>query len=167
MSNDSIPGGQPGHRRLLKDTVAVVTDASRGIGTATARAFAAAVAIASRDEEQLDATAEQIQRTGGEALAVPKDVIDPAAVKRLVDHALAYGRLDAAFNHAGLGQRPTPLAELSVEDFDRALVVVVRVGNQPAAVLESGAAVLVRRARSLDDTIEGQEGGDDQSHLVS
>jgi NAD(P)-dependent dehydrogenase (short-subunit alcohol dehydrogenase family) len=64
---------------------------------------------------------------GGEAVAVATDVTDPTAVQRLVQRALdSYGRLDAAFNNAGEGHMPTPLAELALEDFDRTLAVNAR-----------------------------------------
>jgi NAD(P)-dependent dehydrogenase (short-subunit alcohol dehydrogenase family) len=115
---------------LLEAKVAIVTGASRGIGAAAARAFAAAgaaVVLAARDEPALAAVAEEILAAGGSALSVPADVGDPAAVELLVDRTLdAYGRLDAAFNNAGDSHMPTPLAELGVDDFDRALRVNLR-----------------------------------------
>jgi NAD(P)-dependent dehydrogenase (short-subunit alcohol dehydrogenase family) len=64
----------------------------------------------------------QIIAGGGQALAVPTDVTDPAAVARLVERAVqTYGRLDAAFNNATDGPMPAPLAELDVDGFDRAI----------------------------------------------
>jgi NAD(P)-dependent dehydrogenase (short-subunit alcohol dehydrogenase family) len=140
------------HSQLLDGKVAIVTGASRGIGAATARAFAqagAAVALAARNDAELDAIAEQIHRTGGQAQAVPTDVTDPAAVERLVGRTLAaYGRLDVAFNNAGQGHLPTPLAELSVEEFDRALSVNARgvfltMRHEIAAMLETGGGAIV------------------------
>jgi len=57
---------------------------------------------------------------------VPTDVGDPVSVERLVQQALdAYGRLDAAFNNEGDGHTPTPLADVKVEDFERAIRVNV------------------------------------------
>src|ERR671935_1465107 len=114
----------------LSGKVAVITGASRGIGAAAARAFAAAgatVVLAARDAPALAAVAQEIGASGGRALAVPTDVGDPTAVERLVTQALdAYGRLDAAFNNAGHGHMPTPLADVAVDDFDRAVRVNVR-----------------------------------------
>jgi len=107
----------------LTGKIALITGASRGIGAAAARNFAAAgatVVLAARDAAALAAVERDIIASGGRALAVPTDVGDPAAVERLVARTLdAYGRLDAAFNNAGDGHRPTPLADIAVDDFDR------------------------------------------------
>jgi NAD(P)-dependent dehydrogenase (short-subunit alcohol dehydrogenase family) len=115
-----------GHH-LLAGKAAIVTGASRGIGAATARAFAAAgaaVVLAARTEAEIDEVSAEIGSAGGEAVAIATDVTDPAAVQRMVQRALtAYGRLDIAFNDAGEGHMPTPLAELTLKDFDRALTV--------------------------------------------
>jgi NAD(P)-dependent dehydrogenase (short-subunit alcohol dehydrogenase family) len=110
---------------LLANKVALITGASRGIGAAAARAFAAAgaaVVLAARSEEAIAALAQEIRSADGHALAVPTDVGEPAAVERLVERTLgAFGRLDAAFNNAGAGHMPTPLADLAVENFDAAV----------------------------------------------
>ena len=110
---------------LLRDKVVIITGASRGIGAAASRAFAragAAVALAARSEQAISAIAQEIRTAGGHALAVPTDVGDPLAVEHLVERTLAtFGRLDAAFNNAGDGHMPTPLADVAVEDFDRAV----------------------------------------------
>jgi NAD(P)-dependent dehydrogenase (short-subunit alcohol dehydrogenase family) len=112
---------------MLAGKVAIVTGASRGIGAATAFAFAqsgAKVVLAARDEEALKLVAEQINGAGLVAVSVPTDVTDPHSMERLVDITLEkFHRLDAAFNNAGSGHMPTPLAELDVEQFDQALAV--------------------------------------------
>lgn len=122
MSGPDQPAGR------FDGKVALVTGASRGIGAAVARAFAgagAAVVLAARDGERLDAVAGEIRDAGGRALAVPTDVTDADAVARLVDRAVeAFGRLDVACNNAaGGGHPPTPLAEVPVEAFDSATKV--------------------------------------------
>jgi NAD(P)-dependent dehydrogenase (short-subunit alcohol dehydrogenase family) len=133
--------------------VALVTGASRGIGAATATAFAeagAAVALAARDEEQLDALAARITAAGGRALSVPTDIGDPTAVELMVSRTVeAFGRLDIAFNNAaGGGHPPTPLPEVAVEDFESALSINLRgtflcLKHEIPAMLESGGGAIV------------------------
>ena len=144
---------ETGQAGLLARKVALVVGGSRGIGAATARAFAsagAAVALAARDGYALDSVANAIQESGGQALAIPTDVSDPAAVARLVARTLdAYGRLDAAFNNAaGGGRPPTPLAEIPIEDYDSALAINLRgvflaMKYEIPAMLQSGGGAIV------------------------
>ncbi len=119
------------NQRLLENKVAIITGASRGIGAATARVFAAegaAVVLAARDAAALQSLAEELSADGCRAIAVPTDVSDPAAVQRLVEQAIrAFGRLDLAFNNAaGGGQPPTLLADLPVEAYDSAIAISLR-----------------------------------------
>jgi NAD(P)-dependent dehydrogenase (short-subunit alcohol dehydrogenase family) len=116
--------------REFTGKVLIVSGASRGIGAAAATLFAAqgaSVVVAARDEEALDRLTAEIARAGGEASAVATDVTDPAAVERLVATTIErYGRLDGAFNNAGHGHRPAPLAELDPDEFARILDVNLR-----------------------------------------
>ena len=109
----------------LADKVLIVTGASQGIGAAAARLFSrsgASVVLAARDERALETVASAIASEGDQAVSAPTDVTDAAAVERLVANAVErYGRLDGAFNNAGSGHRPTPLAELAPEQFDAVL----------------------------------------------
>jgi NAD(P)-dependent dehydrogenase (short-subunit alcohol dehydrogenase family) len=115
---------------MLADKVVIVTGASRGIGAAAARIFAgegASVVVAARDEQALNVLVAEIEGGGGKAHAVVTDVTDAASVEQMVAAAVArYGRLDGAFNNAGEGHRPAPLADISVDDFDRTLAVNLR-----------------------------------------
>ena len=153
--NQSIQQQSPsvGERPILEGRVAIITGASRGIGAATSRAFAAAgaaVALAARDEAALASLADQLLSRGGRAIAVPTDVADPASVERLVDRTVgAFGRLDLAFNNAaGGGQRPTPLADLPVDAYDSAIAITLRgvflsMRYEIPAMLEAGGGVIV------------------------
>jgi NAD(P)-dependent dehydrogenase (short-subunit alcohol dehydrogenase family) len=110
--------------------IALVVGASRGIGEATARLFAqrgAEVVLASRDLPALTAIADSIRIAGGSAHPVRVDLADPASVRSLGARLSAqFGRLDCAFNNAGEGMRPTPLAEVPLEEFERVQRVTVQ-----------------------------------------
>ncbi|WP_116364528.1 SDR family NAD(P)-dependent oxidoreductase [Parahaliea mediterranea] len=90
----------------LKDKVAIITGASQGIGEATARRFAAEgakVVLAARRQEQLQGIVDDIEAAGGTALAHATDISDEAAVKGLVEAAVAaFGKLDIVVNNAVL-----------------------------------------------------------------
>jgi NAD(P)-dependent dehydrogenase (short-subunit alcohol dehydrogenase family) len=104
--------GAPTAQRAFKGKIVLVTGANTGIGRATAMAFANAGArlILGDVDKRAAETAASIVAAGGEALFVSTDVSDPASVRALVDAAvLTYGRVDAAFNSAGLLLPPTQI----------------------------------------------------------
>ena len=86
--------------------VALVTGAAAGMGLATAKAFAeagAAVVLADYKEEMVKGTAQKLAAAGHKAIAVRCDVSDDAQVTAMVDRTVAeFGRIDAAFNNAGV-----------------------------------------------------------------
>jgi NAD(P)-dependent dehydrogenase (short-subunit alcohol dehydrogenase family) len=101
--------------------VAIVTGAGSGIGRASALALLRdgwKVALAGRRADALEATRSAAGELGGNALAVPTDATDPAAVKALFAATKeAFGRLDLLFNNAGTGAPAIPLEDLSVEQW--------------------------------------------------
>lgn len=110
--------------------VALVTGASSGMGLATARAFAqagAAVVLAAHHEAELRAATEELHEAGHKVLGVTCDVSDEAQVAEMVDRAVAtFGRLDMAFNNAGIQAPPTDAADETAEQYDRILDVNLR-----------------------------------------
>jgi NAD(P)-dependent dehydrogenase (short-subunit alcohol dehydrogenase family) len=113
----------------LKDRVAIVTGAGRGIGRAVALAFCregAAVALAARTASELEAVATQIRGRAGRALAVPTDVTQEASIAALVEKALAeFGRVDILVTSAGAATF-APLLDTKPQDWDRMMAVNVR-----------------------------------------
>lgn len=91
---------------LLKDRVAVITGAGRGLGRGLATGFAAqgaAVVCAARTGAEIDEVAAEIRNAGGRALAQPTDVSDLASVEAMVAATLAeWGRLDVLVINAGI-----------------------------------------------------------------
>jgi len=110
----------------LNATVALVTGASSGIGAATARELArrgAAVVIAARRRERLEALAQEIEQAGGRALAIETDVTDQEQVKRLIAETVdALGRLDTVINNAGV-MLIGPTVDAPVEEWDRMIAL--------------------------------------------
>jgi NAD(P)-dependent dehydrogenase (short-subunit alcohol dehydrogenase family) len=110
--------------------VALVTGAASGMGLATAQAFAeagAAVVLANFKEDAVKAAAQKLVAAGHKAFAVRCDVSDEGQVAAMVDRTIAeFGRLDAAFNNAGVMARIAPTADSTREDWDRVIGVNLR-----------------------------------------
>ncbi|MFM0042966.1 glucose 1-dehydrogenase [Paraburkholderia sediminicola] len=110
--------------------VALVTGAGSGMGLATAKAFAeagAAVVLADFNEETVRAAAQELVSDGHKAIAVRCDVADEAQVKEMVDVTMsAFGRLDAAYNNAGINSPVAETADASSEEYDRVMAINLR-----------------------------------------
>jgi NAD(P)-dependent dehydrogenase (short-subunit alcohol dehydrogenase family) len=139
----------------LRGRVALVAGASRGIGAATAEAFAAAgaaVVLGARDTAALESVAIRIRSRGGQALAVGLDVTSADSVRHVVDQAVStFGRLDAAFNNASAGPFPAPLADIDPDEFDIGIATNIRgtflgMKFQIPAMLDSGGGAIVNMA---------------------
>ncbi len=110
--------------------VALVTGASAGIGLATATAFAeagAAVVLADVNETELNRAVNRLWSAGHKALPVKCDVSDEPQAATMVDRAVAeFGRLDMAFNNAGIAGPSGPFLEETAEQFDQVNAVNLR-----------------------------------------
>ncbi|PXA83907.1 oxidoreductase [Nostoc sp. 3335mG] len=143
---------------ILSGKSIIVTGAGGGIGRATCSVLAAAgarlvvsdVAAAAGEE-----TTRIVQSEGGEAVFVAADLASEEAIAGLVAKTVeAYGRLDGAFNNAGVEQRNKPLADLALAEWQRAIdidltAVFLCVKHQVKAMLATGGGSIVNTASSL------------------
>ncbi|MEH1903914.1 MAG: SDR family oxidoreductase [Nostoc sp.] len=135
--------------------VAIVTGGSSGIGKATAIAFGKAgakVVVAARRDSEGEETVNLIKQAGSEALFVKTDVAQVSEVEALVSKTVeTYGRLDFAFNNAGIDGGNAPLHEQSLEQFDQLIAVNVRglflcMKYEIVQMLRTGGGVIVNNS---------------------
>jgi NAD(P)-dependent dehydrogenase (short-subunit alcohol dehydrogenase family) len=140
----------------LSGRVAIVTGAATGIGRAAAMGLAdagAKVVIGDWNVTEAEKTAADIRKAGGEAAFVKTDVSKDADVKALVDAAVAqYGRLDIAFNNAGVAPKDmVPIASVTDAEYDRIMNVNVRgvfhgIRHQVPAMAKTGGGSIINTA---------------------
>ncbi|WP_017314218.1 SDR family oxidoreductase [Mastigocladopsis repens] len=138
--------------------VAVVTGGTSGIGKAAAIALAQAgakVVVAGRRQAEGEETIRQIQAIGGDGFFVATDVSKEADVQALIEKTMAqYGRLDIAFNNAGVDQQTTPLPEQTEATYDRIMDINVKgvwlsLKHEIPAMLKNGGGAIVNTSSGL------------------
>ena len=114
----------------FENNVALVTGAAMGMGLATAKAFAeagAAVVLADFNEDALHAVTADLVAARHQALAIRCNVTDEAEVAAMVEQTVStFGRLDVAFNNAGVQSPAIETADASGEEFDRVIAINLR-----------------------------------------
>src|SRR5213594_721824 len=139
----------------FSNKVALVTGATSGIGRATAIAFAregASVVVSGRREKEGNETVALIRKIGGEASFVKTDVANEAEVAALVERTLStYGRLDAAFNNAGVEGKVGSIHEQTVANYHEimnanVLGVFLSLKHEIGAMLKTGGGAIVNNS---------------------
>src|SRR3954453_1416090 len=152
--------------KRFEGKTAFITGAARGIGRATAVAFAAEgarVVVTDRSEAALQETAEHVKATGAEVLAIPCDGSKPDDIQAAVAQAVkTFGRIDCAFNNAGVENKATPVAEIGIGGGDRILGINLRgtfvcMKHELAQMLKQGGGVIVNTSSGA--SIRGVPGG--------
>lgn len=139
--------------QVFKDKVVVITGSTFGIGKSTAIAFALRGAkVVLSDYIEDDDTLKIIKENGGDAIFVKCDVSNEADVKNLVDTTISeFGRLDFAFNNAGIEGTAAPVVECENENWDNTININLKgvwfcMKYQIPEMLKNGGGVIVNNA---------------------
>jgi NAD(P)-dependent dehydrogenase (short-subunit alcohol dehydrogenase family) len=143
---------------LFSGKVAIVTGGASGIGLASAMLYArhgAKLVISDVDEQNGNDTVGKIKDAGGEAVFVKADVSKPEDCEQLVRKTIdAFGRLDIACNNAGIGGESNPVADMSIEGWNKVIAVNLSsvfycMKYQIPAMLQQGSGAIVNMASIL------------------
>jgi NAD(P)-dependent dehydrogenase (short-subunit alcohol dehydrogenase family) len=143
---------------LFDGKVALVTGGGSGIGQSACRLYAregAKVVVSDIDEKGGQDTVREIQEMGGEAIFVRADVSNPEDCQAMVARALEeYGRLDVAFNNAGIGGEANLTADYSIEGWQKVIAINLSgvfycMKYEIPAILEAGGGAIVNMASVL------------------
>lgn len=159
-------------RRRLEGRVAIVTGASSGMGKTTALQFAkegASVVVAARRQEEGEQTAKEIRESGGTAMFVQTDVSRWDDVQAMVEATLSeFGRLDCAFNNAGVSSRLSPeWLDVTESMWDETIDINLKgvwmcMRLQIPAMLDSGGGAIVNNS-----SLFGMRGGHSAPYTAS
>lgn len=136
----------------MKNKTVMITGAASGIGKATAELFAkqgAQVVLSDIQEEAGKATTESIVAAGGKAIFFKTDVSKPEEMEALVNFAVnTYGKLDVAVNNAGIGGELNPIADMSIEGWQKVIGINLNslfygMKYQIKAMLKNGSGSIV------------------------
>jgi NAD(P)-dependent dehydrogenase (short-subunit alcohol dehydrogenase family) len=115
---------------LLSNRVSIITGGARGIGRGIALKFAeegCSIVLADVIEREAKQTIEEISKKGREGIFLKCDVSDTRQVQDMVDQVIKkFGKIDILVNNAGIGSSPKPIADISVEEWDRVLAINLR-----------------------------------------
>ena len=145
---------------LLEGKVALVTGGGSGIGQAACHLYAregARVVVSDIDEKGAIETVHIIQEMGGEATFIRADVSNPGDCQAMVESTLeTFGRLDIAFNNAGIGGEANLTADYSVEGWQRVIAINLSgvfycMKYEIPAMLNSGGGAIVNMASVLGE----------------
>jgi NAD(P)-dependent dehydrogenase (short-subunit alcohol dehydrogenase family) len=135
--------------------VVLITGGNAGIGRAAALEFAnqgAKVVVSGRREKEGREVIAEIKALGGKAIFVKTDVSKESDVKAMIEQTLAtFGRLDCAFNNAGIVQAPTPLPDQTEETYDQIMDINVKgvwlsLKHEIPAMLKTGGGAIVNNS---------------------
>ena len=138
--------------KQFENKVVLITGGTSGIGRVTAVAFAkegAKVVVSGRRKAEGAETVTLVEKAGGQGLFVQADVSDEEQVKKLVQTTVEhFGRLDIAFNNAGVEGELAPLPEAKVETYDKVFDINVKgvflsLKYEIPAMLKTGGGAIV------------------------